>query len=141
MFNKSHIGYQIIEPKKKGAKSADNKAEDPIEPTEIEELDDQQKFRNAVYEQSRDIKSIFVLQLVLLIIFSLWSGLGYDMRDCGINTYDSGLGICEDCLHGLGITCGECYNQDTCSTCKRGYMQYKNAANWTICVDCNLKHG
>ena len=78
---------------------------------------------------------------MLLLVFSLWSGLGYEMTDCGVNTYDSGLGVCEDCLDGLGITCKQCNTQDVCSTCKPGYMQYKNAANWTICVDCDLKFG
>lgn len=84
---------------------------------------------------------IFLLQISLCVTFGLVSFLSFDLQDCGLNTYDTGEGVCNDCLSVLGITCKECTSQKICDVCKPGYLQFTNAADATICRKCSSVFG
>ena len=87
------------------------------------------------------LKIASLLMCVALLIFWPASANSFELKPCGTNTYDTGKGVCNDCLQGLGVTCEECNARTFCNVCKPGYMQLTNDANWTICVPCSLKHG
>jgi len=48
------------------------------------------------------------MMLVFVAIFAIYSATAYELNKCGLNTFETGNGVCEDCLVGLGVTCKEC---------------------------------
>ena len=106
LLNKTHIGYEIIEPKKK-AKEEERSPAPALEvmPISKEDLHEQKRLRTAIFEQSSSMKCVCFFQLIFISLFALTSFSAFSLNDCGINTYDSGLGVCKDCLNDLGITC------------------------------------
>ena len=142
LVNRSKLGYEIInQDKKKKASNQDPQEESlvTIEAPKREKARNRQRYY--IHESLTKFRVVGCFQIITFLFFLLISLFAFSLADCGTNTFDTGQGVCKDCLNGLGITCAECSSQDVCDNCKKGYMPAKNAVDWTICASCSIKHG
>lgn len=124
MINRTKLGYEVSSKKKKLLINEKANINDELET--LKAVDREKKLSRQRYEihsQMSSIKTATILSGIGLLICGLSIGLSYDLPPCGLNTYETGNGVCGDCLAGLGDTCKECTSQNYCSKCKAGYMQ------------------
>lgn len=139
MVNRSKIGYEL-EKKKRSAHEKPNMNE-VLETLKAEQREKKLNFRRFYkHKTCSSIWTSLALSCFFLLIAGISTGVPFEIPDCGKNTYDTGNGVCGDCLAGLGDTCQACTARNYCSECKPGYLQKNNSAEATICVPCFTKH-
>ena len=147
IWNRSYLGYKVIDHKKSKKVSLEKQREEALAQQQLAEtsfihertdytLDKDQSLRTLLIEKATTRSNAMKVMLLFVTVFVVLSNFTYELDPCGLNTFDTGGGVCQECLSGLGVTCAECSSKQACDVCKDGYMTFMNDADYTVCVPC-----
>jgi len=77
-------------------------------PEENKDGPKESELRKAMFSNFKQRRFVTKFMIFWVVLFGLINLLAYSLEPCTLNTYDTGEGVCNDCLGDLGITCQEC---------------------------------